>query len=77
MEEIRAIHGESHEIYEAPKIAEKMRQNGEGISNKTVNIRAIERLRSLCGQRILQDFEFNLAFGHNLCYTVKAKKGLF
>ncbi len=36
MEEIRAIHGESHEIYGAPKIAEKMRQNGDRISDKTV-----------------------------------------
>ncbi len=36
MEEIRAIHEESHEIYGAPKIAEKMRQNGDRISDRTV-----------------------------------------
>jgi len=29
MEEIRTIHGESHEIYGTPKIAEKMRRNGD------------------------------------------------
>lgn len=36
MEEIRAIHAESHEIYGAPKIAAKMREKGEQISEKTV-----------------------------------------
>lgn len=36
MEEIRAIHAGAHEIYGAPKIAAKMRENGERISEKTV-----------------------------------------
>lgn len=36
MEEIRTIHEESHEIYGAPKIAAKMRQGGERISDRTV-----------------------------------------
>lgn len=36
MEEIRQIHEESHEIYGAPKIAEKMRERGEHVSDKTV-----------------------------------------
>ena len=36
MEEIRQIHKESHEIYGAPKIADKMRKKGDRISNKTV-----------------------------------------
>ncbi len=36
MEEIRVIHEESHEIYGAPKIAEKMRQNGDRVSDKTI-----------------------------------------
>ena len=36
MEEIRQIHKESHEIYGAPKIAKKMREDGDPISEKTV-----------------------------------------
>ena len=36
MEEIRAIHEESHGIYGAPKIAARMRQDGERISDRTV-----------------------------------------
>lgn len=36
MEEIRAIHAGSHEIYGASKIAARMRRNGESISEKTV-----------------------------------------
>ncbi len=36
MEEIKAIHEESHGIYGAPKIAEKMRRNGDRVSDKTV-----------------------------------------
>ena len=36
IEEIRAIYEESHEIYGAPKIAAKMRQNGDNVSGRTV-----------------------------------------
>lgn len=36
MKEIRAIYEESHGIYGAPKIAAKMRRDGERISDKTV-----------------------------------------
>ena len=36
MEEIRQIYKESHEIYGAPKIAEKMREKGDPVSDKTV-----------------------------------------
>lgn len=36
MEAVRAIHAESHEIYGAPKIAAKMREEGEQISERTV-----------------------------------------
>lgn len=36
MEEIKAIHEESHGIYGAPKIAAKMRRNGDRVSEKTV-----------------------------------------
>lgn len=36
MEQIRAIHEESHEIYGAPKIAERMHQKGDRISERTV-----------------------------------------
>ena len=34
--QIRAIHEESHEIYGAPKIAAKMRREGDRISERTV-----------------------------------------
>lgn len=36
MEEIKAIYEESHEIYGAPKIAAKMRQKGDKVSERTV-----------------------------------------
>ena len=36
MDEILAIHEESHGIYGTPKIAAKMRGDGEQISEKTV-----------------------------------------
>lgn len=36
IEQIRQIHKESHEIYGAPKIAKKMREWGDLISDKTV-----------------------------------------
>ena len=36
LEQIRAIHEESHEIYGAPKIAAKMRREGDRISERTV-----------------------------------------
>lgn len=36
MKEIRAIYKESHGIYGAPKIAAKMRRDGDRISDKTV-----------------------------------------
>ena len=36
MEEIRTIYEESHEIYGAPKIAAKMRQKGDKVSERTV-----------------------------------------
>lgn len=36
IEQIRQIHKESHEIYGAPKIAKKMRERGNLISDKTV-----------------------------------------
>ena len=35
MEEIRAIYEESHKIYGVPKIAAKMRQKGDKVSEKT------------------------------------------
>lgn len=36
MEDIRMIYEESHEVYGAPKIAAKMRQKGERVSQRTV-----------------------------------------
>ncbi len=36
MEEIKTIYEESHEIYGAPKIAAKMRQRGDKVSERTV-----------------------------------------
>lgn len=36
VEEIKAIYKESHEIYGAPKIAAKMRQKGDKVSERTV-----------------------------------------
>jgi len=36
MKQIKTIHEESHEIYGAPKIAAKMRQKGDRISERTV-----------------------------------------
>ena len=36
MEEIKTIYEESHEIYGAPKIAAKMRQKGDKVSERTV-----------------------------------------
>lgn len=36
MEKIRKIHKGFHEIYGTPKIAKKMRENGDPVSDKTV-----------------------------------------
>lgn len=36
MEQIRTIHEESHEVYGAPKIAAKMQQGGDRVSERTV-----------------------------------------
>lgn len=55
MKEIRAIHEESHRIYGAPKIAAKMRQKGDRVSERTVGkymketgIRACYRKHRTC-----------------------------
>ena len=47
MAEIKAIYEESHEIYGAPKIAAKMRQKGNKVSERTVGKYMGETVRKL------------------------------